>query len=701
MTNINFEEAEKHLRLLDELSEKFTFQTFDDSSLKRAHLARVIHGSFDDVKDQLANLNQQGAGIFITVNETDLKGRTALNIKRIRSYIAEADGPLKVEPELRPTFSICSKRGKHFYWVLKDFNEDKSKFTPIEESINKTLGTDPTVKDLPRVLRLAGFLHKKDPHSPWLVEVHYESMEYYTQEEIESVFPPLTRHTRIASVGNNGKKGTLMPKVQEFLTKPWKGTAGDNGILVLAISNLKKNNYSIEECIELLEGKGEKLDRNTMIQVNAVYKSPEYRVDPFITSSISSYNDFILGADLYKDILDEDTIYVVDRKLQRIERIKQATIDAIVGKKERHQRLVLCKTAYNPNSTDLILPDQDGFPMLNSYNPPFWKKQGAMKTVEDKMPEVYEAFFAHLFPVQESRKYVLDWIAFSLRGKNIATLALVGTNRGIGKNVLGTIIQELHGKDNSEIAKQSLLTKEFNQHLESKTFIQMDEVSINKDSELEAIKAYTNTTINYEGKGKDSSTRPFWGNTYLTNNKLECLSGVAAEDDRQFSIPEVTLQKLDVARFKKFRPTELTLNWMWEDRELLGRLASYLWHRDLSEYDFVTNFKSSHYYEVIRTSTPEWLKFILEDVRSKHLNCAIKFIHLKNLLSKSGEAKIGRAKLESACHEHSDMIGYKKIDNVPHLFFSKNGESYMSFQKRLRDDVDSFNIMDLPHSLIG
>jgi len=703
---VNIALAERHLQLLDETASNFTFQTFDDSPDKKPHLARVLQGSLDELKDELLSLNRQGAGVFITVNETDLRGRTALNIKRIRSYIAESDGEMLIRPDLDPTFCVTSKRGKHYYWVLRNFTERKEIFTPIQESINEILGTDPTIKDLPRVLRLAGFLHQKNPRDPFLVEVEECSSEYYTQEEIERYFPPKvgpSSHKSSQSILGN-VKGKLMPKVQEFLTKPWKGTSGDNHVLVLAISNLKKNNYTREECVELLEGKGEKLNRNTLSQVNAVYKSSDYRIDPFLPKGASTYNEFILTAEVYKDINQNDDVYLVDRKAQQVEKFKQSNVDAVLGKQERLQRTVLCKRDYNPHTADVLLSDNNGYPVLNSYNPPFWKKEGYFKTIDTEMPEVYEEFFEHLFPEEESREYVLNWIAYSLKGKNISVLSLVGTSRGVGKGILACILQELHGKDNSEIGKQSLVSKEFNSHVYGKTFLNLDEVSITKESELESIKAYTNNTISFEGKGSNSETRKLYANLYLTNNNIDCLNGVG-KDDRQFSIPDVTSKKLDVNHFRDLRKGSLSLNWMWEDQELVGKLASFLWNRDLVNYDYVANFKSEHYFRIIKTSVPEWKRFIIEDLRNFNLNCVIPLLHIKNIMVKYGEVKPGIAKIEELCREYKELVGFKKIGNVHYILFSKESEEEISFQFRIRDctlkSLQDFKLLELPNALVG
>ena len=56
----------------------WTFQTFDDNADRKAgHLARTLNGSLDEHWDALCRASDAGAGVFVTVNETNGKGRKA------------------------------------------------------------------------------------------------------------------------------------------------------------------------------------------------------------------------------------------------------------------------------------------------------------------------------------------------------------------------------------------------------------------------------------------------------------------------------------------------------------------------------------------------------------------------------------------------------------------------------------------------
>ncbi|MDR3605811.1 MAG: phage/plasmid primase, P4 family [Oligoflexia bacterium] len=187
----DLKQARRHLRSLDSRPDaKFTFQTFPDSKAKGAHggLTAVLHGTLDEHADTLTRLNRLGAGIFVTVNETDGLGRKADNIIAVRAVFADKDnGPLPTLP-IEATLIIESKNGDHAYWSVKS-ETAVDEFRKAQKAIIHKLSSDPKVCDPSRVMRLAGYFHLKDPHDPFLVRIKSRSNAKYTIEEIFAAFP--------------------------------------------------------------------------------------------------------------------------------------------------------------------------------------------------------------------------------------------------------------------------------------------------------------------------------------------------------------------------------------------------------------------------------------------------------------------------------------------------------------------------------
>lgn len=190
---VSKETAESFLTLLAEGIEEFTFQTFDDNkSRKDPSLTRVLHGALDQHFDALCRLNAQGAGVFVTVNGTDLKGRSNANIIDVRAIFQEADRPGVPIPTLRPQIVVETSPGKfHRYWLTYGGQVALAEFKAVMTTMVEKYGSDPNARDLARVLRLPGFYHQKDATKPFLVSiVETSSTLPYKWEQITESIPP-------------------------------------------------------------------------------------------------------------------------------------------------------------------------------------------------------------------------------------------------------------------------------------------------------------------------------------------------------------------------------------------------------------------------------------------------------------------------------------------------------------------------------
>lgn len=196
--NPNFDVAERFLDAL-EPNGKFTFQTFDDDQdRKDKSLARQLNGTLRDHFDQLHSLQEKGAGIFVTINQTDLKGRKAENVVAVRANFVDLDGA-PIEPVLKhicePHIIVESSKGRwHAYWRS---NLNKEDFTPTQKALIKAFDGDKSVIDLPRVMRLPGFFHQKVKGSvksaPFMTRLEQieEDGSKYAAEDLFSYFPKL------------------------------------------------------------------------------------------------------------------------------------------------------------------------------------------------------------------------------------------------------------------------------------------------------------------------------------------------------------------------------------------------------------------------------------------------------------------------------------------------------------------------------
>lgn len=145
---------------------ELTFQVIAESRTSDAARSEHRHGRLEDLAQWLTVQNQAGAGVFAMVNRGDGAGRKKSNVMSVRAAFVDLDGaPLEpiLASALPPDLVVESSPGKwHAYWRLIDCPLEK--FPSVQSALAERFGSDPAVKDLPRVMRLPGFYHHKgDP----------------------------------------------------------------------------------------------------------------------------------------------------------------------------------------------------------------------------------------------------------------------------------------------------------------------------------------------------------------------------------------------------------------------------------------------------------------------------------------------------------------------------------------------------------
>ena len=156
-------EAERFLSALDPSATGFTFQTFDDNADRKSPaLTKIIHGTLQDCWSRLAELNQRGAGVFVTINRTDLKGRKRENIVAVRAVFVDLDGapldPIVNDTELpQPHIFVETSLGRwHAYWLTNDLTLDQ--FTQVQKALIDRFKSDPS-RARPSARHAAAGLH--------------------------------------------------------------------------------------------------------------------------------------------------------------------------------------------------------------------------------------------------------------------------------------------------------------------------------------------------------------------------------------------------------------------------------------------------------------------------------------------------------------------------------------------------------------
>ncbi len=164
-------------------------QCFDDTAAKRPGLAYNRTGRISWLLTPLVASNAQQAGVFVTVNQTDGGGRKVENVTALRALFVDCDGTRELPTEWMLHPSLIVQRGPrhwHAYWLLVP-GEDLARFTHAQKQLATYWGTDLGVSDLPRVMRIPGFVHHKG--EPTAVRLVHESGERHTIDQVLAAYP--------------------------------------------------------------------------------------------------------------------------------------------------------------------------------------------------------------------------------------------------------------------------------------------------------------------------------------------------------------------------------------------------------------------------------------------------------------------------------------------------------------------------------
>jgi putative DNA primase/helicase len=222
---VSLGQAFKFLRLLDSRFSAFTFQTFAEKGADSSNvIPRVIHLR-DRTLDELIREHDAGAGVYVVANKTDGAGRKSENIVRVRAVWQEDDDGFAGIFPLEPSIIVETSAGHfHRYWLVADEwaadEQGRVDFAGVMERMVDTYGSDKGAKDISRVLRLPGFLHRKadkGPVTPHMIRLVQASGKRYTRAEILAAFPPVDREKIQAPAKEWQPRGDDDQRIREAL----------------------------------------------------------------------------------------------------------------------------------------------------------------------------------------------------------------------------------------------------------------------------------------------------------------------------------------------------------------------------------------------------------------------------------------------------------------------------------------------------
>ncbi len=318
---------------------------------------------------------------------------------------------------------------------------------------------------------------------------------------------------------------------------------------------------------------------------------------------------------------NSNKIIFFDKRSKQITKLDYDTYSQTVDK-EYKIRPMPAKIEFNPYRPEQIyMEDYLGQKCthLNSYRKPEWQESKKLTSSEakklSKLSHIIDDFFTHLFPNNNCKEFVYDWLHFSLASRCETYLVMNGA-KGIGKNILSnSICSSLVGKNNHKIAHKGAL-EQFNVILSECRMIVFDEFKIVDDEAINALKRYANADQMIERKGIDVGQTEKTYNSYIICNNA--VTDMKIEwDDRRFSVVDLTDKKLQDVWSEEKISTLLDILSDPTSEEMIGFGYWLLYREPVVMTSPFSVYKGDHFYKLCYTSFPEWAKMIIDEITAK------------------------------------------------------------------------------------
>jgi hypothetical protein len=456
------------------------------------------------------------------------------------------------------------------------------------------------------------------------------------------------------------RKGKLSDKTEQFLIY---GDDTPNGewheALFKACMDFKEKHYSIDEArmkLMRVTNEWDSHDEQTLTDVfeNRIPKYPvrESAIARQALIELISKSKYVINmANTGESVLiDESTGITLD--------IRQQVLASLIGKEDIglyfYNNVIYAKFEYDRfKYSPLFLDPVSGIHVYNSYVPPAWQHDffyfSKPLPTSSELPPIYDEFFNHLTAGDmESKAYIIDWLATAMRSRNYTILTAIG-DQGIGKGVLGALMEKLFGEHNYVRTRDEIFKNKFNGQLKNKVLVYIDEVALKSAEDHNRLKDIVNDKIEIERKGFDAIYVKNFASYYLSSNHLDAVRPEAG--DRRFSIIQLTDRKLGAT------PLISRLEEM-NSAENIAKLAAFLLNHKVTR-DMTVPFISERSKEVREAGLADWEAFVVFDWTSDKVGRSFDLTKLQaDIVIRFGSFRSppGRRRIEDLAKKYPEYL---------------------------------------------
>lgn len=134
----------------------------------------------------------------------DVDSKNFVSIDAFNSHIQYLENKLFPHFQLLPSIKVISGHGYHFYWVLSE-NIPEPNWKNIQIAAIDVFNSDPTLKDLPRIIRVPGSMNIKEEPAV-KCELVYVNNNTYTEKDFQALLMQYERNQQQAEKVKRAEK---------------------------------------------------------------------------------------------------------------------------------------------------------------------------------------------------------------------------------------------------------------------------------------------------------------------------------------------------------------------------------------------------------------------------------------------------------------------------------------------------------------
>lgn len=483
--------------------------------------------------------------------------------------------------------------------------------------------------------------------------------------------PLISQKQNASSTLQKSAEGKLSHSTYKFMTDGAEDGFWNHS-LYRAARDYQQNGRTIDDFIQDAEKITGHLDGNDLRTIESAFKNeplyePRIDYDEGLRKRILKSHLIVNQEEsAHSFLVNMETGETLNIDLKNIKSVLKSDFDFYVSTKK-----VIAAIDYDPHQHKLLFQDSSGLYCYNSYRAPLWKQAlffGGSIASTPNLPELYKEFLLHLTANDlPSFEYLLDWLAISLQGRNMTILTAIG-EEGIGKGILGELMEDLHGVGNFIKVRDNVFKEKFNAPFENRSLVYVDEIKISDRTALDRIKDVVNWQIEIENKGKDPKSVRNHASFYLSSNSFDAIP--IDHGQRRFSIIQLTDTKLNKSDFGLKWETVQKLVDELRDPKNISELASYLFYRSVDHKKMLEPFVSERALDVKEAGLKDWENWVIYDWCEKRRSLSnIKIGELqKAILEQFKHIKgIGRRPIEDLSKKFPDVFRVKKVGKSDRL----------------------------------